>query len=276
MFRTLAACLGLLLSGAPAMAHEYWIMPERFLAEAGDTVAADLRVGQMFSGEAYPWLRRSYISATMVGPDGAAPLTGREGDLPALKLPLGDAGLYAVNFHAAPSYVVFDTFDEFAGYLDYEGLSGIADRHKARALPDAGFGEEFIRNARTLVQVGPAQADQTDTPSGMPFDLVAETNPYLPDLTALPVRLTWNGQPSADTQIAIFVIPPDGTAPDDTIRTLLRTDADGRATIPLDRDGRYMLAAVHIDEVPEKPESIVVWRTHWATLTFARGPAPTE
>lgn len=276
MLRTLAACLGLSFCAVPALAHEYWIMPERFVVGPGETVAADLRVGQMFSGETYPWLRRSYISASLTGPEGTAPLTGREGDLPALKLPLGGDGLYAVNFHTTPSYVVFDTFEEFAHYLDYEGLTGIADRHKARGLPDAGFGEEFIRNARTLVQVGAARPEQTDAPSGMPFDLVAEANPYLPDLTALPVRLTWNGQPSADTQIAIFVIPPGGTAPDDTVRTLLRTDADGRATIPLEAKGRYMLAAVHIDEVPPDPASIVVWRTHWATLTFAKGATATE
>lgn len=272
MKQILTALALLSLSPASVAAHEYWIAPETHRAEEGTTLRADLRVGQDFSGEVYPWLRRNVIAARVEGPDGAADLGGREGDIPALSVPLGGPGLYRISLHTTPAYLIFDSFDQFVRYTEYEGLTGIAERHKARGLPDKGFGEAFTRNARALVQVGPATPDQADAPSGMPFDLVAEANPFVEGLAGLPVRLTWQGQPSPDTQIAVFLLPEGGTAPQDTVRSTLRTDADGRALIPLPQAGRYMLAAVHIEELSPEESAAAVWESHWASLTFATTP----
>ena len=55
LFRALA--LGGVLSGfvsAPALAHEFWIEPESEKVDVGETVRAELLVGGMLSGEAYP------------------------------------------------------------------------------------------------------------------------------------------------------------------------------------------------------------------------------
>lgn len=258
----------LLALSMPAVGHEFWISSERWQAAPGETVRADLRVGQDMSGEIYPWLRRNVMSATVWSPSGTTDLTGREGDIPALSVPVKEEGLHRVAYLSAPSYVIFDTMEKFTHYLDYEGLDGIAARHIERDLPEAGFGEEYSRHARALVQVGPPDAAQADAPTGLPFELVAGINPFVAGLKDLPVRLTYQGEPVADTQVAVFHRPANGTAPQDVTRQTFRTDAQGQVTVPLSGAGDYLLSAVRIEEVAPKETSVVVWKSDWASLTF--------
>jgi uncharacterized GH25 family protein len=77
-----AACVALLaaiLTG-PAAAHEFWIEPEATRVEVGDTVRAELRVGAMLSGEAYPYLSDQIVAARLHAPGGVTDIEGMEGD----------------------------------------------------------------------------------------------------------------------------------------------------------------------------------------------------
>lgn len=251
---------------AGVSAHEFWIAPDNYVVEAGQEVKADLLVGSFLVGEAYPWLTRNRVAAHVYGPEGDAEITGREGDMPALRFTPEGEGLHRVIFHSQPGFVVYDKPETFPHYLDYEGLDGVLAAHKARGLPETGFIERFVRNAKALVQAGEASPGQLDAATGMPFELTALQNPYVAGLGALDVALTWQGQAAADVQVAIFVLPPGGKAPDDMVRTLVRTDAEGRASVPLAVAGDYMLAAVHME--PLEDDVAAVWESHWATLTY--------
>lgn len=269
MFRTAPLYLSLFLAlSMPAAGHEFWIAPQQWQPQAGDTLRADLRVGQDMSGEIYPWLRRNVRSATVWSPTGQSEVGGREGDLPALTVVLPEDGLHRLAYLGIPSYVIFDDLEKFGSYLDYEGLDGVLDRHVARNLPDEDFGEEYTRHARALVQVGTPDPAQLDAPTGMPFELVAGANPYVAGLAELPVTLTYQGDPLPDTQVAVFHRPARGTAPQDVTRRLFRTDAEGRVTVPLVGAGDYLLSAVRIEEVAPSETSVVMWKSDWASLTF--------
>jgi hypothetical protein len=50
-------------------------------------------------------------------------------------------------------------------------------------------------------------------------------------------------------------------------RSLVTTDAEGRAAIPLNEDGFFLLNAVQMK--PTNGAEGEVWESHWATLTFA-------
>lgn len=257
------------LAGMPAAAHEFWISAQDYRAEVGQVVKAELLVGSDMAGQPFPWLKRNTAAARMISDSWQVDITGREGDLPALNFTPKEEGLTRVIFHAQPSFVVFDKPETFPHYLEYEGLDWVMAAHKARGLPETGFAEMYTRNARALVQVGPATADQMDKPTGMPFELVALGNPYVEGTAAIDVRLTWNGEPQADEQVAIFVKALGGTAPADVTRTLAKTDAEGVAHIPLEATGEYMLSSVHME--PLEGNLAAVWESHWATLNFQVG-----
>lgn len=253
------AAILLLLAAGPAASHEYWIAPADFTPAPGETVEARLLVGQMMTGTELPWLSHQIASADVVAGNAVAAVNGLEGDLPAISFTAGEPGLHVIAHTTQPLTVRFDTMAEFEEYLAYEGLSPVADRHRARGLPEDAIVESYVRAAKALLQVGPVRADDGDRPLGLPFELVALANPYAGG-GSLPVSLLWQGEPEAGTQISVF-----RESGGEVERTLVRTGADGRAEIPLEGGGMFLLNAVHVEPVEGEAHS---WASTWASLTF--------
>lgn len=260
--RRLAWGLALWLAGgAVAPAHEFWIDPPA----PGAAGATDLRVGQDMAGNALPWLDKTVARALQADAGGLRPLSGRDGDLPALALDLTRPGLHIVAVETHPAYAVFDDLAEFAEYLAYEGLAPVAEAHVARGLPLTDIAEAYLRNARMLVQVGPDDGTQADRPLGLPFELVVEGSPFRAGASGLALRLTWQGDPASGTQVALFHRDTAGRV----TRRLFTTDTGGRIRLPAPLPGDHLFNAVRIDPV-EGPGD-VRWRSHWASLTFHLG-----
>ena len=267
--RALSWIIALALA-VPSHAHEFWIEPATSRAEVGAPGSADLRVGDMLSGQRFPWLGEQTEGARVHAPSGTREISGRDGDRPALSYALAEPGLHIVTYEAVPNYVVFDDLAEFAEALEYEGLRWVVAEHEARGLPSTEIAEGYIRNARALVQVGPPGPGDVDRLTGMPFELVVLGSPYLPGQAEVEVELTWQGEPQAGVQISVFRRPAGGTAPQDVVRTLVTTDEEGRASIPIAANGLYLLNAVHME--PVSGPGSVVWQSHWASLTFTVAP----
>ena len=54
-------------------------------------------------------------------------------------------------------------------------------------------------------------------------------------------------------------------------RLTVRTGADGRARLPLNRAGRWLVKAVHMIAVPAS-DPAADWESFWASLTFEVRP----
>ncbi len=248
---------------SPAQAHEFWIAPLDYTPRLESSVTAALKVGQMMEGTDYPYLSNRFQSFTITTRRGTRDARGMEGDSPALHYSADEPGLNIIAYHATPHQLSFDTLAEFAEYLEYEGLGEVVKTHRERDLPVTDISESYIRCAKALVQIGPVTELDQDRSTGMPFEIIAETNPYVDGLESLSVILTWQGKPVAGRQIAIFRY--DGKV----TRTLAVTGADGKAVIPLSGGGEFLLNAVNIEPVNEGD---IAWKSHWASLTFGLGP----
>ncbi len=268
----------------PAAAHEFWVAPERYTVEPGDRVVATLRNGQMMRGNELPYLSSWFHAFTVTTENGTRDVEGFEGDMPALSYTAAEPGLNVIAYHSTVDRVTYDDGERFRKYLAYEGLEGIAEAHRARGLPDSGFTEEYSRFAKALVQVGPvgervgervAERDR-DAALGLRFELVAENNPYATGAETVMVSLLREGEPVAGRQIAVFRCAGDVT------RTLVNTDEQGRAAIPIRGGGEFLLNAVDIRAVDIRPAEKsdgtgtietdpVVWASDWASLTFGTG-----
>ncbi|MCV2867466.1 DUF4198 domain-containing protein [Defluviimonas sp. WL0002] len=265
------ALIALVATSQPLDAHEFWIDAGQGGPVIGESVSADLRVGQDLSGAALPYLDTTIRSMTHFSPRDSKPLASRLGDRPAINnVTFASSGLHVLTVETHPAYIVFDTMPEFEDYLAYEGLSEIADRHRERGLPGSGIAEEYLRNARVLVQVGPVGDSDVDRPTGMPFEIVVNGTPFVAGKRTLTVRLTWQGAAAPHIQIALFHLPSGGTAPSDTTRTLVETDGEGYAEVPMPGAGQYLLNAVRIE--PADGPGSVVWQSHWASLSFGIEP----
>ncbi|MCO6407614.1 DUF4198 domain-containing protein [Hoeflea alexandrii] len=260
---TASALIGAILAASPVSAHEFWIEPADFSIEAGATIEADLRVGQDFTGDAFPYIPSRFAAFERHDRLGAADVEGVTGDLPALSLLPRTEGLSIFTYVSAGERIRFRQWDKFQFYLDYEGLDKIAAVHDARGLPRDDIREIYTRCAKTLVAVGDAEADQ-DRAIGMRLELVAADTPSkLVPGAEISFTLLWEGGALPDTQVALFY--KKGTA-DEATRTLTRTDGNGRASFTLPASGSYMAASVHMIEAA--PDRNADWQSYWASLTF--------
>lgn len=252
------------LWAVPALAHEFWISPEKYQVEVGDQVRADFVNGENFSGGTLAWFDKRVDRADMALGGNVTPIEGRLGDIPAITVTPAEEGLLVLVSEAAPSSLTYRAPEKFEAFVTHKDLP--ADL----AAQDYPFKEAYSRHAKTLVQVGAGVG--ADRALGLATEFVALQNPYTDDMSdGLDVLLLYQGQPRADAQIEVFQKDPEGSV---TI-TLLRSNAEGVTTIPVLAGHSYLIDSVvlrrpsaqTLDRVGTPKQ--VKWETLWAALTFA-------
>jgi uncharacterized GH25 family protein len=258
--RLLPAVFVLLLSGASVAAHDLWIEPTVFLADAGKVVGVRLRVGQDLQGDPVPRDPDLINEFVVVEPTGRKPVVGRDGADPAGLLRVSGPGLLVVGYRSNPSPIVL-TAEKFNQYIKDEGLDAVAAQRALRHQTSAEAKEIFARCAKSLLLSGAPSEAQHDQALGFTLELVAERNPYV--LRAgdeLPVRLTYEGRPLAGALvIALNRVDP-------AARMTARSDKDGRVRFRLPSGGFWLIKAVHM--IPAPAGSNAEWASFWASLTF--------
>lgn len=249
-------------------AHEFWIDPLDFQVDLGETIAAQLRVGQNFDGTNLVYHTNNFTRFELVVGDTVTPVTGRLGDRPAMAMPAPAEGLGIVLHETSTQWLTYTDWTKFTDFVAHKGFAGALDRHAERGLPQTGFTELYSRHVKSLVAIG-AGAGQ-DREFGLLTEFVALANPYADDLSAgLPVRLLLRGQPRAQAQVELWQRAPDGAV---TV-TVLHTDDAGEVTLPVIPGNTYMADAVVLEELGPGAARDAVWISYWAALTFAV-PAP--
>lgn len=257
------ALVGAMLAACPVAAHEFWIEPHDFSITGDAQIKADLRIGQDFKGDAFPFIPSRFAAFRLHDRLGETDVEGVTGDLPALNLAPRTEGLAVFTYVSSGDRIRFTEWEKFASYLDLEGLDSIPARHDARGLPRDDVREIYTRCAKTLVAVGDASGD-ADRATGMRLELVAGDNPAtLATGARINFTLLWEGKPLRDTQVALFRKGEDGDAGS---RTLARTDGNGGASFTITGNGTYMAASVHMIEAPADRNAD--WESYWASLTF--------
>lgn len=252
-----------MLAISPVSAHEFWIEPDNYSVNPDTEIKADIRIGQDFKGNAFPYIPSRFVAFKSHDRLGEIDVAGVTGDLPALAMTPRTEGLTIITYVSVAERIRFQEWEKFAYYLDLEGLNSIPARHDARGLSRDDVRELYTRCAKTLVSVGDATADQ-DHATGMRLELVAGQNPSALSAGAeIGFTLLWEGQPLADAQVALFEKGKEGAA---ATRTLARTDMNGHASFTIPAGGTYLAAAVHMIEAT--PSRNADWESYWASLTF--------
>jgi uncharacterized GH25 family protein len=254
-------CAGLFLSTMHASAHEFWIDPVAYAPKPGASVPIVFRIGSDFEGGTYPFVRELSERFSIVDRTGEHAITTLDGDDPAAEIEFKQAGLAIVIHQRKSEQVEFDIFEKFETSLRYEGLERFVDLHLSSGRPKVGIRDSYSRFAKSLIAVGDGDGD--DRAVGLPFELIAEKNPYKVGAAAmLPVRVLHVGAPIADILVKCF------NRNDPQSPRTARTDKDGRVAFDVSGSGEYLISAVHM--TPPPPTENADWSSLWASLTFAR------
>lgn len=251
----------------PAVAHELWIEPQTFVIEPDTMIVADLVNGENFEGTKLAFIPQRFEHFAIVSGGKFAPVESRIGSTPALAQPGIGTGLHVALYQSKPADLIYTEWEKFQRFLDHKDLDDdTRARHAALGATEDSFKEVYTRYSKTLVAVGDGAG--ADRRFGMETEIVALTNPYTDTVAdGMRLQLFYQAAVRADEQIEIFERAPDGTV----AVFLVRTDAEGVATVPVKPGHAYMADAVVLREpAPALAEARdAVWETLWANLTWA-------
>jgi uncharacterized GH25 family protein len=243
----------------PAEAHDFWIEPDNFMPETGDTVTVSLREGEKFKGNTLPYIEEWFADFSRTDGDGRNPVMSLTGDDPAARLE-DIEGQTLLGYRSTRNFVELEAA-KFNKYLEDEGIEFLREQRIARGEDDAPAPEFFVRCAKTLLQGANDGAAVYDTVLGYTLELVPLSDPYKTNVgDKLTFRLLFRGKPAENLQLQAFT----KEIPDKVEK--IRTDKDGIATVNLDRAGKWMIKAVQIQAIVGDPKAL--WQSWWASYLF--------
>lgn len=258
------ACILIIALASCALAHDTWLIPDRFVVERGSVVNLDLT-----SGMAFPTLETS-IKPERIDRSHCR-LAGHSFELkdysPApksllFKARLSESGIATIWVELKPRSLVLTT-RLVKEYLDEIGAPDSIRQQWEKAKKPRRWREEYTKHSKTFVRAGDSQSDRSwGEPVGMRLEIVPETDPTsLRPGDALAVRVLKSGAPVSSISVGIVNAG-------DARGKIQKTDAEGRATFRLDRGGRWL---IRVTELRRSSHAGFDWESDFTTLTFQVG-----
>ena len=251
----------LFLSGSiNLIAHDFWVCPEKYLIDKGEKVSIYLNNGMIFP-----------ISLNAVDPERFSELaliTCCKTDLKEFKIDQKSTVTSASFVKERTSIIsaiikprsISLSAEDFNMYLKHDGLSKVYDYRVREGIENRDAVEQYSKYAKSIVQVGSEYKD-VSMALGHKIEFIPLTNPYtLKQGDKLPVELLFDGKPLVNAEIGWSY-----TGLEETFAGTIVTDAEGKALIPLEKAGPYVVRVTHMEHC-KKPE--YEWESFWASLTF--------
>ena len=260
-----AVSCALLLGAATLSAHDFWLAAEEWRPVVGTSATITAGVGERFPTRTAFRVREDWLAAwRLIGAreDQPAPNQWTQKGLEmAAPVNLSPPGAYL-----GVAIVGFQTTEmkgpEFTAYLKEEGLDAIIAARQAAGETDKTTTERYSRYAKIALRSGPGRGGHLTRQVGLRAELVPAADPTTVRAgESLAVRLFYNG--SAVRGAAVSAVA-QGSA----LRAT--TDERGRATFAIDREGPWLIKAIHMVRLPAG--SPAEWESFWTTLTFHTAP----
>ena len=254
--------VGLLLVAAALAAHDTWLVPAQFRVTPGQPVKVALNTSEDFpTSEGAPAPDRiARFEAVTASGRAAVVGYGVEGkSLVAEVTPGPGVTLVAAVTH--PRLIVLDA-PVFTEYITEEGLEQIVAARAARGDSEKP-GRERYSKVTKLALCGEGEGAYFLDPLGLPVEIVPETNPcelHVGD--TLRVQVLFEDEPLANVRVGAGYAGVHGHH----YPVWVKTDAEGRAAIPLDRSGAWFVRTLHM--IPSSEFEDADWQSWFSTLTF--------
>ncbi len=233
------------------LAHDLYLMPQKFRPAKGETILLSTNTGDGFpvSDQPVDPARLTAIPAIpveswrMMNRATHATVTVRDG-----------SQYFAVS--TKPRYLEMEP-DKFDAYLKAEGLGAQLGLRKQKSEGASPGREMYTKCAKTYVVAGNPTPGFAK-PVGMKIEIVPLADPAnLKPGDTLPLEVLYNGKPLADAQVELATstkIEPAG-----------RTGPNGRLIVRIPDSGKVRLHTIVMERVAQPTHE---WESFWASLTF--------
>lgn len=266
----LCTSLIIILAGVTLLAHDFWLVPQKFRIEPGETLTIFANTGMDFPNSLNPVTPDRVTQFILEGKTGKKELTDLsvQGNSLITTYTFKKPGTYVLAIALKPKEIKL-TAEEFNEYLLLDGLTSVHEFRKKEGILDEDAIEHYSKYPKTIIQVG-NQLDLTATkPLGLPVEIVPQVNPYELKLgDKLPVSVFFEGNPLPKAELS-WSYPGQG----EKFAGTVETDKNGKATIPLTKTGPYVIRLTHMEWVKKPTHE---WESYWASLTFEVLPKDTN
>ncbi|HWC78151.1 MAG TPA: DUF4198 domain-containing protein [Blastocatellia bacterium] len=258
---TFAVCLILCTS---VVAHDTWLIPDRFAVPREGLVSLDLTSGMAFPALDSP-IKPDRIDRALCR------LSGHQFDIKdysgapkslRFKAKLDEPGIATFSVELKPRSLEL-TPAQVREYLHEIDAPAAIRQQWNNARRPRRWREVYTKHSKTFVKVGEPESDRSwAEPIGTFLEIVPEKDPTtLKAGDEFPIRVLKEGAPLSGFPIGLV----HESGPKARIG---RTDAGGRVTFRLDRKGRWLLRGT---ELRKSIQASVDWESNFTTLTIQVG-----
>jgi uncharacterized GH25 family protein len=251
-----------ILATSTIFAHDFWLVPQKFRLTPGDSVTVSANTGMDFPNSLSAVTPDRVDQFILVGKSVKKNITDLkiQGNSLVAKCTFKESGTYVVGVALKPKEIKL-TGEEFNEYLLHDGLPNIYELRKKEGILDKDAVEHYSKYPKTIIQVGNKLDEMPMKPLGLPIEIVPGMNPYGLKLgDELEVTVLFQGKPLSGTEIA-WTYPGKG----EEFAGSKKTDKNGKAVIPLDKVGPYVIRLTHMEWVKKPTHE---WESYWTSLTF--------
>jgi len=263
------APLTVLILTSLALSHDLWVVPSRFVIVPGASVSVALNTGDQFPVSDGAVKSERIERASLITAGGSTLFTAFRTDSKSTMVdvvaPRQDgSAIVEVVLKPLATKQPRASFDDFVKHEGLDAVGALLAREPQRRAEER---RTYAKYAKTLLRIGNGKGAATvyPKPLGHRLEIVPEADPYsLKTGEMLPVRLYFDGRPLVGARVVIG--STDTATATQSKLPGVRTDAEGRARLPLDKKGGvHYIHTLHM--IPAKGAD-VEWESFWATLTF--------
>jgi len=264
---TLLMMLGILVTTALAVAHDFWLVPDAFQVAADGELVLRGHTSSAFPTSESAVTPDRVTSARIVGATDEETISALSTQ--DRSLVLGHRPRTAGQKIVAASVGwrhLKETAASFRKYLVLEGAADALARYdRAGQLPTGAIVRRYAKYAKTAVEVGEGpRAYQRE--AGQPLEFVPLTDPSdVRSSSELRFRLLFQGQPLAGALVHAGIAPARGKPA--TADLNLTTSDEGIVSVRVGPAGLWNVRTIHVLPAPAGADAD--WDVHWATFVFA-------
>jgi hypothetical protein len=256
----------LVLTAVPLSAHDFWLGASNWFPEPGSTFAISAGVGERFPTRLdFKTPANWFDDWRVIGPSGDVRVsrTFERRDLAMVAdVTLPRTGAFLAVMRVAPRTIDMKA-DEFNDYLKEEGLMDALAERRGLGEANRPAKERFSRYAKLAIRSGDGSAAHLTRPVGVKAELVPAADPTsLRSGETFTLQLLVDGRPVPNA--AVYAAVDGGAFP-------RQTDAAGRVTFTIDREGEWLVKAVHMQRLSKTFPPGPDWESYWITLAFRVG-----
>ena len=256
--------LPLLLLPLTLLAHDTWLIPSTFAPKPGATVQLRLATSMAFptsEGAASPDRVARFTLRTASGSEVVSGYRV-EGKFLVADLLEAQTGHAIAVLETKPRVLVMKPA-EFVEYLKEEGAKEVLAARAASGNSEAPGRERYRKITKTILCVGEAKDQAFAQPDNLWLEIIPERSTCgLKEGDSLTVRVLLEGKPIVGAHLAAGYEGPTGH----NYPVNVLTDAQGRATVKLDRTGAWYVRTHRI--IPAQNDPKADWQSAFSTLTF--------